>query len=155
MCKLNLVEFQQNNNQLEIKNFEVVKSTIEKELNKNYKVSVIQSLEDYKAQKATRAELNKISKEINDNKIAWVNDLTLKVKEQTKAICELINAKSKEFDSSIKSYEDSINDLLGNKKKESIKYEVNIKFTSKEDLDNFLKKLPKKYQYSIKAKGGE
>ena len=152
MCKLNVVEFINTNNQIEIKNFEAVKSTIEKELNKSYKVAVIQSIDDYKAQKATRAELNKISKEINDNKIAWVNDLTLKVKEQTKEICELINAKSKEFDTSIKQYEDAINESLGNKKKESIKYEVNIKFTSKEDLDNFLKKLPKKYSYTIKEK---
>ena len=150
--KLNVVEFINTNNQIEIKNFEAVKSTIEKELNKSYKVAVIQSMDDYKAQKQTRAELNKISKEINDNKIAWVNDLTLKVKEQTKEICELINAKSKEFDTSIKQYEDAINESLGNKKKEAVKYEVNIKFTNKEDLDNFLKKLPKKYSYTIKEK---
>ena len=150
---INLVNFETKNNQLEITNFEAVKNQIEQGLNKEYKVFVIQNSEDYKEAKATRAELNKISKEINDNKIQWVNDLTLKVKEQTKAICELINSKSKEFDKNIKDYEEVINQELGNKKKESTKYELTIKFTSKEELDRFLNKLPKKLEYSIKEKG--
>ena len=149
---INLVNFETKDNQLEIVNFEAVKNQIEQGLNKEYKVFVIQSPEDYKSAKATRAELNKISKEINDNKIQWVNDLTLKVKEQTKAICELINSKSKEFDKNIKDYEDALNSELGNKKKESIKYELILKFTSKEELDKFLSKLPKKLEYSIKEK---
>ena len=150
---INLVNFETKNNQLEIVNFEAVKNQIEQGLDKEYKVFVIQNSEDYKEAKATRAELNKISKEINDNKIQWVNDLTLKVKEQTKAICELINSKSKEFDKNIKDYEEVINQELGNKKKESTKYELTIKFTSKEELDRFLNKLPKKLEYSIKEKG--
>ena len=150
---INLVNFETKNNQLEIVNFEAVKNQIEQGLDKEYKVFVIQTSEDYKEAKATRAELNKISKEINDNKIQWVNDLTLKVKEQTKAICELINAKSKEFDKNIKDYEDSLNSELGNKKKESIKYELTLKFTSKEELEKFLNKLPKKLEYSVKEKG--
>ncbi len=149
---INLVNFETKNNQLEITNFEAVKNQIEQGLEKEYKVFVIQNQEDYKQAKATRAELNKISKEINDNKIQWVNDLTLKVKEQTKAICELISAKSKEFDKNIKDYEDVINEELGNKKKESTKYELTIKFTSKEELDKFLTKLPKKITYTIKEK---
>ena len=149
---INLVNFETKNNQLEITNFEAVKNQIEQGLDKEYKVFVIQNSEDYKSAKATKAELNKISKEINDNKIQWVNDLTLKVKEQTKAICELINSKSKEFDKNIKDYEDALNAELGNKKKESIKYELTIKFTSKEELDRFLSKLPKKFEYSIKEK---
>lgn len=142
------VVFETKNNVLEIKNFEVVKSEIAKGLNKNYKVSIIQSKEDYKAQKESRAELNKIAKEINDNKIAWVNDLTAKVKEQTKEICELIKAKASEFDNSIKNYESEV----GNQTKEKAKFELTIKFTSKEDLDNFIKKLPKKLEYSVKEK---
>ena len=149
---INLVNFETKNNQLEITNFEAVKNQIEQGLDKEYKVFVIQSPEDYKEAKATRAELNKVSKEINDNKIQWVNDLTLKVKEQTKSICELINSKSKEFDKNIKDYENTLNAELGNKKKESTKYELTIKFTSKEDLDRFLSKLPKKIEYSIKEK---
>ena len=149
---INLVNFETKNNQLEITNFEAVKNQIEQGLDKEYKVFVIQSSEDYKEAKATRAELNKVSKEINDNKIQWINDLALKVKEQTKAICELINSKSKEFDKNIKDYEDALNAELGNKKKESIKYELTVKFTSKEELDKFLSKLPKKIEYSIKEK---
>ena len=149
---INLVNFETKNKQLEITNFEAVKNQIEQGLDKEYKVFVIQNSEDYKQAKATRAELNKVSKEINDNKIQWINDLTLKVKEQTKAICELINSKSKEFDKNIKDYEDSLNAELGNKKKESIKYELTLKFTSKEELDKFLSKLPKKFEYSIKEK---
>ena len=111
-------------------------------------MSIIQSKEDYKAQKESRAELNKIAKEINDNKIAWVNDLTAKVKEQTKEICELIKAKASEFDNSVKNYESEV----GNQTKEKAKFELTIKFTSKEDLDNFIKKLPKKLEYSVKEK---
>ena len=149
---INLVNFETKNKQLEITNFEAVKNQIEQGLDKEYKVFVIQNSEDYKQAKATRAELNKVSKEINDNKIQWINDLTLKVKEQTKAICELINSKSKEFDKNIKDYEDSLNAELGNKKKESIKYELTLKFTSKEELEKFLSKLPKKFEYSIKEK---
>ena len=152
---INLVNFETKNKQLEITNFEAVKNQIEQGLDKEYKVFVIQNSEDYKQAKATRAELNKVSKEINDNKIQWINDLTLKVKEQTKAICELINSKSKEFDKNIKDYEDSLNAELGNKKKESIKYELTLKFTSKEELDRFLNKLPKKIEYSIKEKGAK
>ena len=150
---INLVNFETKNNQLEITNFEAVKNQIEQGLDKEYKVFIIQSTEDYKQAKATRSELNKISKEINDNKIQWVNDLTLKVKEQTKSICELIDSKSKEFDKNIKEYEEVINQELGNKKKESTKYELTIKFTSKEELDRFLNKPPKKIEYSIKEKG--
>ena len=149
---INLVNFETKNNQLEITNFEAVKNQIEQGLEKEYKVFVIQNQEDYKQAKSTRAELNKISKEINDNKIQWVNDLTLKVKEQTKAICELISAKSKEFDKNIKDYEEVINESLGNKKKESTKYELTIKFTSKEELDKFIEKLPKKIDYTVKEK---
>ena len=148
----NAVVFETKNNVLEIQNFEAVKAEIAKGLNKNYKVSIIQSKEDYKAQKESRAELNKIAKEINDNKIAWVNDLTAKVKEQTKEICELIKAKASEFDNSIKNYESEVNELLGIQTKEKAKFELTIKFTSKEDLDNFIKKLPKKLEYSVKEK---
>ena len=150
---INLVNFETKNNQLEIVNFEAVKNQIEQGLDKEYKVFVIQTSEDYKSAKATRAELNKISKEINDNKIQWVNDLTLKVKEQTKAICELINSKSKEFDKNIKDYEDALNAELGNKKKESIKYELILKFTNRDELYAFIGKIPKKIHYTVKEKG--
>lgn len=152
MEKLNNLVVFENNKGLEVKDFETVKNEIEKGLNDDYKLFVIQNSEDLKKQKEIRADLNKIAKEINDNKIAWVNDLTLKVKDQVKIICDLIKAKSGEFDDSIKTYENKLNEEMGIAPKLKTKYELTIKFTNKEDLDKFINKLPKKLDFTVKEK---
>ncbi len=144
----NLVVFE-NKKGLQIKDFEGVKSTISTALEGSYQLFEIQNKDDLKRAKETRAELNKIAKEINDNKIAWVKDLTELVQNQTKEICELIKAKSGEFDFKIKEYESA---LKGQEVKTGTKYQLIIDFESKEDLEKFLTKVPKKYAYKVKEK---
>lgn len=142
----------ENKNGLEVEEFNKVKDLISKKLDEEYKTFEILSVNDYQSAKQQRAILNKQAKEINDNKIAWVNDLTLKVKEQTKEICDLIKSKSEEFNEIITSWENQKREELGLNIKEKVKYELTIKFTSKEELDKYLAKLPKKYNYTIKEK---
>lgn len=142
----------ENKNGLEVEEFNKVKDLISKKLDEEYKTFEILSVNDYQSAKQQRAILNKQAKEINDNKIAWVNDLTLKVKEQTKEICDLIKSKSEEFNEIITSWENQKREELGLNSKEKVKYELTIKFTSKEELDKYLAKLPKKYTYTIKEK---
>lgn len=142
----------ENKNGLEVEEFNKVKDLISKKLDEEYKTFEILSVNDYQSAKQQRAILNKQAKEINDNKIAWVNDLTLKVKEQTKEICDLIKSKSEEFNEIITSWENQKREELGLNIKEKVKYELTIKFTSKEELDKYLTKLPKKYNYTIKEK---
>ena len=74
-----IIIFEKNKNGLEIKNFDVVKEAISKEVSKKFQSFEIQTPADYKKAKENRAELNKIAKEINDNKIQFVKDLTEKV----------------------------------------------------------------------------
>lgn len=142
----------ENKNGLEVEEFNKVKDLISKKLVEEYKTFEILSVNDYQSAKQQRAILNKQAKEINDNKIAWVNDLTLKVKEQTKEICDLIKSKSEEFNEIITSWENQKREELGLNSKGKVKYELTIKFTSKEELDKYLAKLPKKYNYTIKEK---
>lgn len=142
----------ENKNGLEVEEFNKVKGLISKKLDEEYKTFEILSVNDYQNAKQCRAILNKQAKEINDSKIAWVNDLTLKVKEQTKEICDLIKSKSEEFNEIITSWENQKREELGLNIKEKVKYELTIKFTSKEELDKYLAKLPKKYNYTIKEK---
>lgn len=144
----NLVVFE-NKKGLQIKDFETVKSKVSALINDNYKTFVIGGKDDLKRAKETRAELNKIAKGINDNKIQWVKDVTELVQTQTKEICELIKEKSNAFDSNIKAYEAG---LKGEEVKPSSKYQLIINFETKEDLDKFLTKVPKKYGYKVKEK---
>lgn len=144
----NLVIFE-NKKELKIKNFDAVKTSIQGALINEYQLFEIQNKDDLKRAKETRAELNKIAKGINDNKIQWVKDLTELVQNQTKEICELIKAKSNEFDFKIKEYESS---LKGEEVKPSSKYQLIIDFDNREDLDKFLAKVPKKYGYKVKEK---
>ena len=144
----NLVVFE-NKKELKIKNFDAVKTSIQGALINEYQLFEIQNKDDLKRAKETRAELNKIAKGINDNKIQWVKDLTELVQNQTKEICELIKAKSNEFDFKIKEYESS---LKGEEVKPSSKYQLIIDFDTREDLDKFLAKVPKKYGYKVKEK---
>ena len=144
----NLVVFE-NKKGLQVKDFECVKSTISTSLAEGYQLFEIQNKDDLKRAKETRAELNKIAKEINDNKIQWVKDLTELVQSQTKEICEIIKAKSSEFDFKIKEYESA---LKGQEVKAGAKYQLIIDFESREDLDKFLTKVPKKYAYKVKEK---
>ena len=144
----NLVVFE-NKKELKIKNFDAVKTSIQGALINEYQLFEIQNKDDLKRAKETRAELNKIAKGINDNKIQWVKDLTELVQNQTKEICELIKAKSNEFDFKIKEYESS---LKGEEVKPGAKYQLIIDFDTREDLDKFLEKVPKKYGYKVKEK---
>ena len=144
----NLVVFE-NKKELKIKNFDAVKTSIQGALINEYQLFEIQNKDDLKRAKETRAELNKIAKSINDNKIQWVKDLTELVQNQTKEICELIKAKSNEFDFKIKEYEAG---LKGEEVKPSAKYQLIIDFDTREDLDKFLAKVPKKYGYKVKEK---
>ena len=144
----NLIVFK-NDNGLSIADFESVKSQIALLLNENFKTFLISGKDDLKRAKETRAELNKIAKGINDNKIQWVKDLTELVQSQTKEICELIKAKSNEFDFKIKEYESS---LKGEEVKSGAKYQLIIDFETREDLDKFLAKVPKKYNCKVKEK---
>ena len=144
----NLVIFE-NKKELKIKNFDAVKTSIQGALINEYQLFEIQNKDDLKRAKETRAELNKIAKGINDNKIQWVKDLTELVQSQTKEICELIKAKSNEFDFKIKEYESS---LKGEEVKSGAKYQLIIDFDTREDLDKFLAKVPKKYGYKVKEK---
>ena len=144
----NLVVFE-NKKELKIKNFDAVKTSIQGALINEYQLFEIQNKDDLKRAKETRAELNKIAKGINDNKIQWVKDLTELVQNQTKEICELIKSKSNEFDFKIKEYESS---LKGEEVKPSAKYQLIIDFDTREDLDKFLAKVPKKYGYKVKEK---
>ena len=144
----NLVVFE-NKKELKIKDFDAVKTSIQGALINEYQLFEIQNKDDLKRAKETRAELNKIAKEINDNKIQWVKDLTELVQSQTKEICEIIKAKSSEFDFKIKEYEAA---LKGQEVKSGTKYQLIIDFESREDLEKFLAKLPKKYGYKVKEK---
>ena len=144
----NLVIFE-NKKELKIKNFDAVKTSIQGALINEYQLFEIQNKEDCKRAKEIRAELNKIAKSISDNKIQWVKDLTELVQNQTKEICELIKAKSNEFDFKIKEYESS---LKGEEVKPGAKYQLIIDFDTREDLDKFLAKVPKKYGYKVKEK---
>ena len=144
----NLIIFK-NENGLSIADFESVKSKVSTLIDENYKTFVIGGKDDLKRAKETRAELNKIAKGINDNKIQWVKDLTELVQNQTKEICEIIKAKSGEFDANIKAYEAA---LKGEELKPGAKYQLIIDFESKEDLEKFLTKVPKKYSYKVKEK---
>lgn len=138
-----------NENGLSIKDFETVKSKVSALINDNYKTFVIGGKDDLKRAKEIRAELNKTAKGINDNKIQWIKDLTELVQNQTKEICEIIKAKSNEFDSNIKAYEAG---LKGEEVKPGTKYQLIIDFETREDLDKFLAKVPKKYSYKVKEK---
>ena len=144
----NLVVFE-NKKGLQIKDFDGVKSSISTALEGSYQLFEIQNKDDLKRAKETRAELNKIAKGINDNKIQWVKDLTELVQNQTKEICELIKSKSNEFDFKIKEYEAG---LKGGEVKPGTKYQLIIDFDTREDLDKFLAKVPKKYGYKVKEK---
>ena len=144
----NLVIFE-NKKELKVKNFDAVKTSIQGALINEYQLFEIQNKDDLKRAKETRAELNKIAKGINDNKIQWVKDLTELVQNQTKEICELIKAKSNEFDFKIKEYEAG---LKGEEVKPNAKYQLIIDFDTREDLDKFLAKVPKKYGYKVKEK---
>lgn len=147
----NLVVFKNRNNGLEIKNFESIKNKIQQTLNSEYKTFEILNLNDYERAKKCRAELNKSAKEINDNKIALVKDLTAEVQNQTKTICEIIKMKSKEYDDLIKNYETN-NSIGAGTKKKIYTYEMTIKFESQEEAQQFLDKMPKKYQESSRIK---
>ena len=144
----NLIIFK-NENGLSIADFESVKSKVSTLIDENYKTFLIGGKDDLKRAKETRAELNKIAKGVNDNKIQWVKDLTELVQSQTKEICEIIKAKSSEFDTNIKAYEAA---LKGEELKPGAKYQLIIDFESREDLDKFLTKVPKKYAYKVKEK---
>ena len=144
----NLVIFE-NKKELKIKDFDAVKTSIQGALINEYQLFEIQNKDDLKRAKETRVELNKIAKGINDNKVQWVKDLTELVQNQTKEICELIKAKSNEFDFKIKEYESS---LKGEEVKSGAKYQLIIDFDTWEDLDKFLAKVPKKYGYKVKEK---
>ena len=144
----NLIIFK-NENGLSIADFESVKSKVSTLIDENYKTFLIGGKDDLKRAKEIRAELNKTAKGINDNKIQWVKDLTELVQSQTKEICEIIKAKSSEFDTNIKAYEAA---LKGEELKPGAKYQLIIDFETKEDLEKFLAKLPKKYSYKVKEK---
>lgn len=140
-----LVAFK-NDNGLTIRDFDEVKSKISELVNSNYQAFVIQNKEDCKRAKEARAELNNIAKEINDNKIQWVKDLTELVQVQTKEICGIIKSKSNEFDTNIKTYEES----MGAEKKIKAKFKLEIEFETKEELEKFTDKLPKKLKWKAK-----
>jgi hypothetical protein len=147
----NLVVFKNKNNGLEIKNFNSIKNKIQQALNSEYRTFEILNLSDYERAKNYRAELNKSAKEINDNKIAWVKTLTSEAQNQTKIICEIIKTKSKEYDDLIKNYE-THNFIGAGVKKKTYTYEMTIKFESQEEAQQFLDKMPKKYQEASRIK---
>ncbi len=144
----NLVVFE-NKKGLQIKNFEGVKGEVSALLNAMYTPFEILNKEDLKKSKEIRASLNKMSKEINDNKIQWVKDMTERIQSQTKEICDLIKEKSGAYDLKIKEYEAS---LKGEEVKSKAKYQLIIEFETKEDLDKFTSKLPKKLDFKVKEK---
>lgn len=144
----NLVVFE-NKKGLQIKNFEGVKGEVSSLLNAMYTPFEILNKEDLKKSKEIRASLNKMSKEINDNKIQWVKDMTERIQSQTKEICDLIKEKSGAYDLKIKEYEAS---LKGEEVKSKAKYQLIIEFEDKEILEKFLNKIPKKWDYKVKEK---
>jgi hypothetical protein len=152
MEKLNelVVICKNQNNELEVKDFEAVKKTIAEKIDTKYLPFVATNSDEYKKIKETRAELNALAKGINDNKIAWVNDLTQKVCEQTKSICDLIKSKSAEFDLEAKTYEKL---TLNKEVKIKTKFQINIDVEDEKELKKIRRVLDKdKIIYSIKEK---
>lgn len=143
-----LINFE-NKEGLQIKEFDTVKSKVATELLALYPAFKILNKDDLKNAKNCRANLNKISKEINDNKIQWVKDMTDRIQSQTKEICELIKKRAGVFDKEIKEYESSLN---GQEVKPKAKYQLIIDFNTKEDLEKFVTKIPKKYLFKVKEK---
>ena len=139
-----IIIFEKKKDVLEIKNFDIVKEAISKEVSKQYPSFEIQSPADYKKAKENRAELNKIAKEINDNKIQFVKDLTDKVQEQTKAIVDILKAKATEFDEKVKVYECK-------EPKEKVIKQIVINCFSESEVESILARLPKKIDYKIKV----
>lgn len=135
-----------NDNGLSIKDFEDVKRQITSLISLNYICFEVQNKEDLKRAKEIRTELNKIAKGVNDNKIAWVKDMTELVQSQTKEIVEIVKNKSNEFDTNIKLYEES----MGGEKKTKAHFKVEIEFESKEEMEKFTSKLPKKLKWKAK-----
>ena len=138
-----IIIFEKNKDGLEIKNFDVVKEAISKEVSKKYQSFEIQNPADYKKAKENRAELNKIAKEINDNKIQFVKDLTEKVQEQTKAIIDILKAKASEFDEKAKAYE-------GKEPKAKAIKQIVINCYTESEVESIVARLPKKCDYKIK-----
>lgn len=139
-----IIIFEKKKDVLEIKNFDIVKEAISKEVSKEYPNFEIQSPADFKKAKENRAELNKIAKEINDNKIQFVKDLTEKVQEQTKAIIDILKAKATEFDAKVKAYE-------GKEPKAKAIKQIVINCFSESEVESILARLPKKLDYKIKV----
>ncbi len=75
--------------------------------------------------------------------------MTEKIQSQTKEICELIKERAGVFDKEIKEYEASLN---GTEVKTKAKYQLTIDFDTKEDLEKFIAKIPKKYGFKVKEK---
>lgn len=139
-----IIIFEKKKDGLEIKNFDVVKEAVNKEVSKKFQSFEIQNPADYKKAKENRAELNKIAKEINDNKIQFVKDLTEKVQEQTKAIIDILKAKANEFDEKAKAYE-------GKEPKAKAIKQVVINCYTESEVESIVAKLPKKSDYKIKV----
>lgn len=131
-----------------IENYDELKKAVISEL-EGYVSFIPQNQVDYKAIKETRAELNKIKKSINDTKINWVKDLTSTLTSQCKELCDLVDAKSKEFDEEAKGYEESI---LKKEVKPKTAFKITINCKDEEEVSKITKLLDsKKVQYSVKG----
>lgn len=92
-------------NKVVIENFDEFKADIQNKLETEYKVPVITEKLDYIFCKDQRAKFNKIAETINDEKIAWTKEVVGEMQSQIKELCELFDAKSKEYDKVVKEYE--------------------------------------------------
>lgn len=96
------------NNVVQIENYDLFKKDLISALNEKYRPIIIQNAQDLILCKESRAELNKLSKNINDAKIEWVRDVTGLLVSQVKEICDIITTKSDEFNQEIKNYTNAV-----------------------------------------------
>ena len=148
--EMELVVIKSQGGELSVKDFADFKNKVVGAL-ENYKVFVPQNSADYKAIKQARADLNNVAKSINDTKIAYVSDTTKLICDQCKELCDLIKAKSHEFDIEAKTYETT---QLNKEVKEKTKYVIEIKCLNEEELNKVKAVLDtrKFIKYEIKEK---
>ena len=146
---LPMVVSKDTNGYLFIENYDDLKQVVITKLGE-YAVFICQNADDYKQAKGTRAELNKLSKLINDTKIKYVKDTTQNLTNQCKELCELIESKSVEFDTEAKKYE--IKELNKEVKLKQGSFDISIHCNTKEELEQVRKVLDSKkfIKFSVK-----
>lgn len=132
-----------------IKDFDSLKNVVVEKL-KDYVVLPCLTADDYKTAKSKRAELNNIAKMINDTKIRYVKDTTLTLTSQCKELCELIEEKSRNYDTEAKIYE--IEQLNKEVKIKQGSFDISIHCNSREEFERVKKVLDTKkfIKYSVK-----